>query len=145
MNWIIFNFLFHQKTKRVTSQYVYSKKALISTSIFLTHRERHTHTYTHTHIYTYTYIIANPEHTPYTAPAAPSPTPNMQLPAGYLQLKLILKNYQNVKSNSNIQTNDIMEKSFTHCTIDVISLVILICNKELLSSCPSKINMNKRG
>ena len=36
-----------------------------------------------------------------------------------------------------------MEKSFTHCFIDVISLVILICNKKLLSSCPTKINMSK--
>ena len=45
---------------------------------------------------------------------------------------------------SNIQGNDIMEKSFTHCTIDVMSLVILICNEKLLSSCPTKTNINKR-
>ena len=38
-----------------------------------------------------------------------------------------------------------MEKYFTHCTIDIMSLVILICNEKLLSSCPTKINMNKRG
>ena len=97
------------------------------------------------HIYTYSYITTNPKYTPHTAPAPPSPTPSMQLLAGYLQLKLILKSYQNAKSNSNIQRNDIMEKSFTHCTIDVMSLVILICNEKLLSSCPTKTNMNKRG
>ena len=31
------------------------------------------------------------EHTPHAAPASPLSTPNMQLPAGYLQLKLIFK------------------------------------------------------
>ena len=97
------------------------------------------------HIYTYTYITTNPKHTPHTDPASPLPTPNMQLSAGYLQVKLILKSYQNAKSNSNIQRNDVMEKSFTHCTIDVMSLVILICNEKLLSSCLTKTNMNKRG
>ena len=76
-------------------------------------------------------LTVNPEHTLHTAPAFPSPTPNMQLPVGYLQLKLILKSYQNVVSNSNIQRNDIIEKSFTHYTIDVMSLVILICNEKL--------------
>ena len=35
-------------------------------------------------------FIANPKHTPHTAPVSPLSTPNMQLPAGYLQLKLIL-------------------------------------------------------
>ena len=40
--------------------------------------------------------------------------------------------------------SDIIEKSFTHCTINVMSLVILICNKKLLSSCPTKTNINKR-
>ena len=45
---------------------------------------------------------------------------------------------------SNIQGNDITEKSFTHCTIDVMGLVILICNEKLLSSCPTKTNLNKR-
>ena len=69
----------------------------------------------------------------------------MHLPAGYLHLKLILKSYQNAISNSNIQRNYIMEKSFTHCTIDVMSLVILIYNGKLLSACPTKTNMNKRG
>ena len=38
-----------------------------------------------------------------------------------------------------------METSFTHYTIDVMSLVILICNEKLFSSCPTKIKMNKRG
>ena len=95
------------------------------------------HTQTHMDIYTYTYITTNANN--------PSPTPNMQLLAGYLQLKLIFKSYQNDKSNSNIQRNVIMEKSFTHCTIDVMSLVILICNEKTLSSCPTKTNMNKRG
>ena len=38
-----------------------------------------------------------------------------------------------------------MEKSFTHCTTDVMSLVILICNEKFLSSCHTKTNMNKRG
>ena len=102
------------------------------------------HTYTYKHIYTYTYITTNPKHTPHTAPAPPSPTPNIQLLAGYLQLKLIFKSYQNDKSNTNIQRNDI-EKSFTHCTIDGMSLVILICNEKHLSSCPNETNMNKRG
>ena len=95
------------------------------------------HTQTHMHIYTYTYIT--------TSANNPSPTPNMQLPAGYLQLKLIFKNYHYAKSNSNIQRNDIMEKSFAHFTIDVMSLVILICNEKLLTSRPTKTNMNKRG
>ena len=48
----------------------------------------------------------------------------------------------NVISNSNIQRNEIMEKPFTHCTIDVVSL---ICNEKLISSCPIKTNMNKTG
>ena len=51
------------------------------------------HIYTYTHTHTYTYITANHEHIPYNAPVAPSPTLNMQLPAGYLQLKIILKSY----------------------------------------------------
>ena len=45
--------------------------------------------YTHIHIYTYIYITASLEHTPHTVPAPLSPTPNMRLAAGYLQLKLI--------------------------------------------------------
>ena len=83
----------------------------------------HTYIYTQTyiHIYTYTYKTTNANN--------PLSTPNMQLLARYLQLKLIFKSYQNAKSNSNIQRNDVMEKSFTHCTIDVMSLVILICNE----------------
>ena len=36
-----------------------------------------------------------------------------------------------------------MEKSFTHCTIDVVSIVIFICNEKLLSPCPTKANMTK--
>ena len=91
------------------------------------------------------FFTAIPEHTPHTTPAPPSPTSNMQLPAGYLQLILILSSYQTAVSNSNIQRNYIMEKSVTHCTIDVMSLVILTYNEKLLSSCPTKINMNKRG
>ena len=39
----------------------------------------------------------------------------------------------------------IMEKSFIHCAIDVVSLVILVPNEKLVSSCPTKINMNVRG
>ena len=39
----------------------------------------------------------------------------------------------------------IMEKSFTHCTIDVMSLVILICDEKLFSACPTNIIMNRRG
>ena len=78
------------------------------------------------------YISANPEHTPHTS--------NIQLP-----VKLILKSYQNSASNSNIQGNDIMENSFTHCIIHVMPLVTLICNEKLLSSCPTKTIMNKRG
>ena len=97
-------------------------------------------TYAHTHIYNHQHQT-NPI---YTNPAPPSPTPIMQFPAEYLQLKLILKSYQNIKSNSNMQRNDIMEKYFTHCTIDAMFLVILICNEKLLSSCPIKTNMNKR-
>ena len=58
---------------------------------------KHKCTYTHTHVY----INAS----------NPSPTPNMQLMAGYLQLKIIFKSYQKAKSNSNIQINDI-KKSF---------------------------------
>ena len=38
-----------------------------------------------------------------------------------------------------------MGKSFTCCTIDVMSLVILICNEKLLSACPTNINLNKRN
>ena len=106
----------------------------------------HTYTYTQTHMYIYThaYITTNPKHTPQTAPVPTSPTPNMQLLPGYLQLKLILKSYQNVKCNSNIQRNDITGKSFTHRTVDVMSVVILICNEKLLS-CLTKANMSKGG
>ena len=38
-----------------------------------------------------------------------------------------------------------MENSFTHCIIHVMPLVTLICNEKLLSSCPTKTIMNKRG
>ena len=31
-------------------------------------------------------VTVNPEHMPHPTPASQSPTPNMQLPAGYLQL-----------------------------------------------------------
>ena len=96
----------------------------------------HTHTNTHAHIHIHIY---NPNAN------NPSPTPNMQLLAGYLQLKLISKSHQNARSNSNIQRNDMMEKSLTHCTVDVMSLATFICNENLLSSCPTKTNMNKRG
>ena len=75
-------------------------------------------------INTYTYITTSPKHTPHIAPEPQSPTPNMQSLAGNLQLKLIMKSYQNVKNNSKTQRNDIMIKAFTHCTIDVMSLVI---------------------
>ena len=97
------------------------------------------------HKYTYIDIITNSKHTPQTAPVPPSPTPDIQLLAEYLELKLILKRHQNALSNSNIQVNDIRKKSFTHCTIDVMSLVILFRNEKLPSSCPNKTNMNKRG
>ena len=110
-----------------------------------TYTQIYTYIDTYAHIYTYTYITANPEHTTYTAAAPPSPTPNMQLPSGYLQLRLIFKSYQNAISNGNIQRNDIMKKCFTHCTIDVMSLVILICNEKLLSSCPTESKMNKKS
>ena len=43
----------------------------------------------------------------------------------------------------NLQRNDIMEKSFTRCTVDVMSVVILICNEKLLSPCPTKTNIDK--
>ena len=46
---------------------------------------------------------------------------------------------------SNIKESDIKEKSFTHCTIDVMFLVILICNEKLLSSCSTKTNINQRN
>ena len=36
-----------------------------------------------------------------------------------------------------------MEKSLTLCTISTMSLFILICNEKLISSCPTKINMDK--
>ena len=39
----------------------------------------------------YIYITTSHEHTPHAASAPPLSAPNMQLPAGYLQLKLILK------------------------------------------------------
>ena len=42
-------------------------------------------------MYIYIYITNKLEHTPHAAPAPPLSTPNMQLPAGYLQLKVILK------------------------------------------------------
>ena len=38
-----------------------------------------------------------------------------------------------------------IETCFIHCTINVVSLVILIWNEKGLSSCATKINMNKRG
>ena len=37
-----------------------------------------------------------------------------------------------------------MEKSFTRRTIAVMSLVILICNENLLSPCPTKTNINDK-
>ena len=95
-------------------------------------------------MYKNTHITTNSKHTPHTAPAPLSPTPNMQLLAVYLQLKLILKNYQNAKGNSNIQRNYITGESFTHSAADVMSVVILVCNEKLLS-CPTKTNMNQRG
>ena len=109
-----------------------------------TYTYTHTHTHTNTHVHIHTYITTNPKHTPHTAPVPTSPTPNMQLLAGYLQLKLILKSYQNAKCKSNIQRNDITGKSFTHCTVDVMSVVVQIYNEKLLS-CPTKTSIRKRG
>ena len=51
----------------------------------------HKYIHTHKHIYTYINITTNLEHTPHATPAPPLPTLNMQLLAGYLQLKPILK------------------------------------------------------
>ena len=68
----------------------------------------------------------------------------MQLPTGYLQLKLILQSHENAVRNSNMQRNYIMKKSFTHCTIDLMSFVILICNEKLLLLGLSKISTDKR-
>ena len=136
----------HIHTHTHTYIYIYIHTYIYTYTYIYTHIHTHIyiHTQTHMHIYTYTHITANPKHTPHTSPAPPSPTTNMQLLVGYLQLKLILKNYQNAKSNSNTQRNDIMENSFTHCTIDVMPVVILICNEKLLSSCSIKTNMYKR-
>ena len=50
-----------------------------------THIHTYIHTYIQIHIYTYIYITTNLEHTPHAAPAPLLSTPNMQLPAGYLQ------------------------------------------------------------
>ena len=85
-------------------------------------------TYTHTYIESPTLNT----HTLHTAPASPSPTLNIQLTAGYLLSKLILKSYQNAISNSNILKNGIMGKYFIDCTIDIMPLVILIYNEKLL-------------
>ena len=82
------------------------------------------------HIYTYIYITANPEHA---------------IAGWVFTVKTNIEKLSKYQKQYNIQRNDIMEKSFTHCTIDVMSLVILICNEKLLSSCPTKTNMNKRG
>ena len=61
------------------------------------------------------------------------------------EIGTLKEKYQNAISNSNMQRNDIMEKSLTHCIIDAMSLGILICNEKFLLSCPTKTNMNKRG
>ena len=91
------------------------------------------------------YITTNLEHTPHAALAPPLPTQNMQLPpAGCLQFKTNIEKAIKIPNKSNIQGNDIMEKSFTHCTIDVRLLVILICNEKLLLPCHTKTNINKR-
>ena len=55
------------------------------------HKHIHIDIHSHIHIYIYIYITTNLEHTPRAAPVPPLSTPNMQFPAGYLQLKLILK------------------------------------------------------
>ena len=96
----------------------------------------HTYIHTHTNMQAYTYTYAHTyiqpptlnTHTPHAARAPPSPTLNIQLTAGYLQLKLILKSYQNTISNSNILRNGVIEKYFIDCTIDVMPLVVLIYN-----------------
>ena len=40
--------------------------------------------------------------------------------------------YQNTVNNNTIQGNN-MKKSFTHYTIGVMSLVVLMCNEKILS------------
>ena len=100
------------------------------------HTYIHTYIHTHTNMQAYTYTYAHTyiqpptlnTHTPHAARAPPSPTLNIQLTAGYLQLKLILKSYQNTISNSNILRNGVIEKYFIDCTIDVMPLVVLIYN-----------------
>ena len=92
------------------------------TYIYIIYIHTHTHnTYIYTYIYAYIHVHKHihihiykcqPKHTLHTASACPLPTPNMELPAAYLQLKLILKSYENVITNSNIQRNDTMEKSY---------------------------------
>ena len=94
---------------------------------------KHIHIYIHSHIHIYIYITTNLEHTPHAAPAPPLST-----------VKASIEKDIKIPYKRNIQGDDIMEKSFTHCTIDVMSLVILICNEKLLSSCPTKTNINKR-
>ena len=91
----------------------------------------------------YIYITTNVEH-----PTCCFSTSIINLEyaiAGWVfKVKTNIEKAIKIPYKSNIQGNDIMEKSFTHCTIDVMSLVILICNEKLLSSCPTKTNINKR-
>ena len=102
--------------------------------------------HSHIHIYIYIYITTNLEHTPHAALAPPLSTLNMQFAiAGWVfTVKTNIEKAIEISYKSNIQGNDIKEKSFTQCTIDVMSLVILICDEKLLSSCPTKTNINKR-
>ena len=86
-----------------------------------THIQTYTCTHIHTHIHTHAHIhihIYNrqPQTHPNTAAAVPLRTLNMQLLAGYLQLKLILKSFQNTKSNSNIYNQNLESVFFTKST-----------------------------
>ena len=129
--------------------------------IYIYYEYAYTHTYTYTHIYIYTYTCINRYiytyiHTytfRYTYTYTPTlNTPHMLLQHLHYRKHAIASWVFTVKSNIEKaikipHKSNIMKKYFTHCihcTINVMSLVILICNEKLLSSYPTKTNINER-
>ena len=109
----------------------------------------HIYTYTHTHIHIYIHIhIHIHNNQPWTHPICCSSTsiinPEHAIAGWVFTVKYNIEKVIKIPYKRNIRGNDIMEKSFTHCTIAVMSLVTLICNEKLLSPCPTIININKR-
>ena len=142
----IYTYILHIYISTHTHTYIYIYKHTYAHSYIYIHTYIYTCTYINTYIYTTNIHIHN--HQPRTHPTCCSSisiiNPKHAIAGWVFTVKTNIEKAIKIPYKSNIQGNDIMEKSFTHFTIDVMSLVILICNETLHSSFPTKTNINKR-